>query len=268
MNNTASYQCYPLQLLWQNINQGKHFSLAGATLLHIAIVVFLLFSWTSSMPESAETKSIQIHMFQLPKPVVTKPALPAPQVKEAAPVKAIKQNKTIEKKDFAFKRIEKPKTKVEPKQKPELKPKAKVKKEPELVQQTVQAAPVKPAVKTEPGRPIPAAATASRQQAVQATSPARTEKAFDISQYHPIDKQAPGYPRKAIRKGIEGDCTVQYTVNKLGRVDNPKVIGQCHPGFVKPSLEAARTFRYAPRLINGVAVAVPNVRNTFEYRIN
>jgi len=45
------------------------------------------------------------------------------------------------------------------------------------------------------------------------------------------------------------------------------VVGQCHPLFVKPSLAAAKRFRYQPRVVDGQAVAVANVKNTFTYKI-
>ena len=60
---------------------------------------------------------------------------------------------------------------------------------------------------------------------------------------------------------------MRYRVNASGRVEEPQVVGDCHPLFVRPSLSAARTFRYQPRLIDGHAVPVEDVRNTFHYRI-
>lgn len=91
--------------------------------------------------------------------------------------------------------------------------------------------------------------------------------AFDSRQYQPLSKEAPDYPERALDKNIEGDCSVEYTVNTQGRVENPKVLDGCHPLFIRPSLAAANTFRYQPRIVEGKAVAVPAVRNTFHYRI-
>ncbi|MCK1784394.1 TonB family protein, partial [Pseudomonas sp. TNT11] len=91
--------------------------------------------------------------------------------------------------------------------------------------------------------------------------------AFDSRQYLPLSKEAPEYPERALDKNIEGDCSVEYTVNPQGRVENPKVLDGCHPLFIRPSLAAANTFRYQPRIVEGRAVAVPAVRNTFHYRI-
>ncbi|WP_256582985.1 energy transducer TonB [Pseudomonas sp. HMWF032] len=112
-------------------------------------------------------------------------------------------------------------------------------------------------------------AAQQRQQAADAAAEqARQAQAAAASrQYLPIAKQAPTYPQRALDKGIEGECTVSYTVNAQGRVEQPEVVGACHPLFIRPSLAAAQSFRYQPRVIDGRAVAVPNVKNTFNYRI-
>ncbi|WP_163029148.1 energy transducer TonB, partial [Pseudomonas viridiflava] len=75
------------------------------------------------------------------------------------------------------------------------------------------------------------------------------------------------YPERALDKGIEGDCTVVYDVSPQGRVVNPQVQGTCHPLFMRPSVAAAETFRYQPRIVDGKPVTVSGVKNTFHYRI-
>ncbi|TBU85168.1 energy transducer TonB [Phytopseudomonas dryadis] len=108
------------------------------------------------------------------------------------------------------------------------------------------------------------AAEVERQAAAAA---ARAQAEAASRQYLPIAKQAPDYPQRALDRRIEGECTVVYTVNAQGRVEEPQVAGTCHPLFIKPSLAAAKSFRYQPRIVNGQAVAVANVKNTFSYRI-
>lgn len=103
--------------------------------------------------------------------------------------------------------------------------------------------------------------------AAAASAEENRQRLADSQQYLPISKKAPDYPRRALGQRLEGDCTVGYTVTPQGHVQAPKVIGECHPLFVRPSIEAAKAFKYQPRLINGMAVAVPNVRNTFHYKI-
>jgi protein TonB len=87
--------------------------------------------------------------------------------------------------------------------------------------------------------------------------------------YLPIVKVAPIYPQRALSRGIEGYCVVQYTVTRQGTIRDPFVIeGQCtNSMFHKPSLQAALKFKYKPRVIDGQAVEVPGVQNKFTYVI-
>jgi protein TonB len=87
--------------------------------------------------------------------------------------------------------------------------------------------------------------------------------------YLPIVKVAPIYPQRALMRGIEGYCVVQYTVTRQGTIRNPFVIeDQCSNAmFQRPSLQAALKFKYKPRVIDGQAVEVPGVRNKFTYVI-
>lgn len=96
----------------------------------------------------------------------------------------------------------------------------------------------------------------------------RARAAAQSQQYLPITKKAPDYPQRALDKGVQGDCTVSYTVDTQGRVRDPQVLDGCHPWFAQASLQAARSFRYQPRSVNGQPIEVPGVRNTFHYSID
>ena len=87
--------------------------------------------------------------------------------------------------------------------------------------------------------------------------------------YLPIVKVAPIYPQRALMRGLEGYCVVQYTVTRQGTIRDPFVIeDQCtDPLFHRASLQAAMKFKYKPRVIDGQAVEVPGVRNKFTYQI-
>jgi len=87
--------------------------------------------------------------------------------------------------------------------------------------------------------------------------------------YLPIVKVAPIYPQRALARGIEGYCVVQYTVTRQGTIRDPFVIErQCtNSMFHRPSLQAALKFKYKPRVIDGQAVEVPGVQNKFTYVI-
>jgi len=87
--------------------------------------------------------------------------------------------------------------------------------------------------------------------------------------YLPIVKVAPIYPQRALLRGIEGYCVVQYMVTRQGTIRDPFVIeDQCtNSMFQRPSLQAALKFKYKPRVIDGQAVEVPGVQNKFTYVI-
>ena len=87
--------------------------------------------------------------------------------------------------------------------------------------------------------------------------------------YLPIVKVAPIYPNRALTRGIEGYCVVQYTVTRQGTTKDPLVIeSQCTSSlFHRASLNAALKFKYKPRIMDGEAVEVPGVQNKFTYEI-
>ncbi len=87
--------------------------------------------------------------------------------------------------------------------------------------------------------------------------------------YLPIVKVAPIYPNRALTRGIEGFCVVQYTVTRQGTTKDPFVIeDQCTSSlFHRASVNAALKFKYKPRIMDGEAVEVPGVQNKFTYEI-
>lgn len=86
-------------------------------------------------------------------------------------------------------------------------------------------------------------------------------------EYLPIVKVAPVYPRRALQRGITGECLVRYTVTTSGTVRDVVVLEEyCDdPLFHRPSVEAAQRFKYKPRVIDGTAVEVTEVYNMFHY---
>jgi protein TonB len=88
--------------------------------------------------------------------------------------------------------------------------------------------------------------------------------------YLPIVKVAPLYPRAAMMKGIEGTCVVRYTVTAAGTVKDVEVAeDQCDNAvFYRSSIEAAKRFKYKPRVIDGVPLEVHGVYNRFYYNFS
>lgn len=85
----------------------------------------------------------------------------------------------------------------------------------------------------------------------------------------PLNKVAPVYPQRALARGIEGFCTVTYTVTERGTTRDISVVdGECSNRlFQRASIEAARKFKYKPRVRGGKAVATSGVRNRFEFNL-
>lgn len=87
--------------------------------------------------------------------------------------------------------------------------------------------------------------------------------------YLPIVKVAPIYPQRAASRGIEGHCTVQYTVTRQGTVRDPVIVeDDCTSSlFQRASLQAALKFKYKPRVVDGQAIEVPGVQNRFTFKL-
>ena len=228
-----------------------------AVALHVGVGAALMLGWSTEKPPVDAPRVMHTQLVMLPAaPVpapVPEPLAVTPPAPEPAAVPAVVkptvdlqvQAQKLEKAALARKRVEE--KKVEQQQQRQ----ATEQRNRELEQQRLNQERL---------------AAATPRAAAPASAPASVP-AFDSRQYQPLSKEAPDYPERAPDKQIEGDCSVEYTVNTQGRVENPKVLEGCHPLFIRPSLAAAATFRYQPRIVEGKAVAVPAVRNTFHYRI-
>lgn len=249
--------------IWRN---GLAASLAVG--LHVIVLALLVRGWVVESPPLEQPAVLRTQLVILaPTPEAPAPQAPAPEPLPvvaqpepvvAAPVPAplpVKpaidpqvQAQKLQQAALARKRVEENKRDLEAQQQRERlesQNRAREAEQQRLVQQQAEQARL--------------SAERARQQAAQA--------AVDSRQYLPLSKEAPDYPQRALDKNLQGDCTVEYTVNPQGKVENPKVLDGCHPMFMRPSLAAAETFRYQPRMIDGRAVSVPAVRNTFHYRI-
>ncbi|KRP80842.1 energy transducer TonB [Pseudomonas lactis] len=229
----------------------KSLAASLAVALHGAVAVALMLGWSTERPGVDAPRVMHTQLVVLPAPAPAPAPIPEP-VAAALPEPVVipvptkptvdpqVQAQKLEKAALARKRVEEKKLEQQQRMATEQRNR-------ELEQQRLSQA---------------RAASEKARAPVPAPTPA-----FDSRQYQPLSKAAPDYPERALDKNIEGDCSVEYTVNTQGHVENPKVLDGCHPLFIRPSLAAANTFRYQPRIVDGKAVAVPAVRNTFHYRI-
>lgn len=84
----------------------------------------------------------------------------------------------------------------------------------------------------------------------------------------PLVNIQPTYPTRAAQRGIEGWCQVAFTVTETGGVRDVQVVDAEPRGmFDSASIRAAERFRFQPRVVNGVAVEVPNVQYVFRFQL-
>ncbi|MEW9048842.1 MAG: energy transducer TonB [Stutzerimonas stutzeri] len=251
------------------LTQRRWTGAAGAALttlgLHAGLFVLLLTSWTPTMDAPVATQVMQTQLISLPPPV---PVLPEPPV--AKPVEAppppvqVEAPPQVEQADLAFKRAERERE-AEQQRKQQLERRRQEQRRRDEQQRRERERLAEQARLDAQRRQAEAEAAARAEAAERARQAAAAEAAS--RQYLPIAKKPPVYPQRALDAGLQGACTVSYTVDVQGRVRSPKVVGDCHPLFIRPSLIAAQSFRYQPRIVDGRAVEVPNVQNTFHYRI-
>lgn len=84
--------------------------------------------------------------------------------------------------------------------------------------------------------------------------------------YLPIVRVAPVYPSRALSRGLEGFVDMSFTVTATGSVKDPIVLQSTSSLFERAATRAVLKFKYKPRVVDGVAVAVSGVKTriTFE----
>lgn len=254
----------------------SHASAAVVTVaLHAAVFGLLLHGWTPELSSPATTHVLKTQLVSLPapQPVVESPAelAPVPEPVEAVVEEVIEEpqvdprieQQRLEQAELAFKRAEQERLAEEARvqEQQHLRERQREKREREH-QERIETERQQREAREAQQREHAAQAAAAAERARQAEAAAAASR-----QYLPIAKDAPAYPSRALEKGVEGSCTVSYSVNPQGRIENPKALDDCHPLFIRPSLTAAKSFRYQPRIVDGRAVTVPEVKNTFHYRI-
>lgn len=85
--------------------------------------------------------------------------------------------------------------------------------------------------------------------------------------YLPIVKVAAKYPFRALHKGLEGYCVVEYTVTSTGETRGVQIVDCPEEIFASVSLKAAEKFKYKPKVVDGEAIEVVGVRNRFTFEM-
>ncbi|MCW1938324.1 energy transducer TonB [Pseudomonas oleovorans] len=262
--STLTMDLHESRALWPAWRE--HTVALGVALALHAGLAFVLLNLSHNAPlPPAVSAVITTQLITLPAPVVQPPPPLIPEVAAAPPAplpEPVVEAPQVEQADLAFKRVEQErKEKAQKLERERQQRREEEQRQEQLAREEQQRQTLLQEQQLAQARQ----AEADRQAAAAAAAKAEAEAAS--RQYLPIAKQAPDYPQRALDRKIEGECTVAYRVSAQGRVEDPQVVGECHPLFVKPSLAAAKTFRYQPRVVNGQAVAVASVKNTFSYKI-
>ncbi len=85
--------------------------------------------------------------------------------------------------------------------------------------------------------------------------------------YLPIVKVAPIYPRRAMTRGVEGNCLIEFTVTKLGTVRDAVAVECSSTLFQRASVNAVLKFKYKPRVVDGNPIEVPGVQHVITYKL-
>lgn len=70
-----------------------------------------------------------------------------------------------------------------------------------------------------------------------------------------VSQTPPFYPQMAKMAKVQGPVVLQVVVSKEGRVENLRVLSG-HPMLVQSALDAVKTWRYKPYLLNGEPVEI------------
>jgi protein TonB len=82
----------------------------------------------------------------------------------------------------------------------------------------------------------------------------------------PLVRIAPEYPRRALRRGIEGWVQVQFTITPTGAVTDPKVVAADPPElFDEAAIRSILRWRYNPKIEDGVAVERVGVQTVIRF---
>ena len=90
---------------------------------------------------------------------------------------------------------------------------------------------------------------------------------FTDSIFIVLVKPNPQYPVSMSEKGIEGYVRVKYTVTALGNTEDVLAVESSHRGFERNAVKAVEKFKFKPQIEDGKAIAVMNVYNIIEFKL-
>ena len=87
-------------------------------------------------------------------------------------------------------------------------------------------------------------------------------------EHSPIVAAQPEYPARAVKRGIEGFVTLEFTLTEKGTVKDPVVIESNPPGiFDRSAIQALLKFEYQPKVVDGKPTQVEGVKHKIVYEL-
>ena len=96
--------------------------------------------------------------------------------------------------------------------------------------------------------------------AVKAAAPKKLSISSGVMAGNLLDKTMPQYPAIAKAARIQGTVVLQATISKAGGIENLRVVSG-PPMLQQAALDAVRSWRYKPYLLNGDPVEVETTVN-------
>jgi TonB family protein len=85
------------------------------------------------------------------------------------------------------------------------------------------------------------------------------------SEYVMMIRVPPEYPRGALERKLDGDVTLEYTIDKRGSVKDVRAVRSSDPQFEAPAIAAASQWKYLPRVTAGKRVEVHGVNTVIRF---
>lgn len=94
-------------------------------------------------------------------------------------------------------------------------------------------------------------------------------QAPDTGEWLPVVKVAPRYPQAALERQLEGDVTIEFTVNEQGGTEDLEVVESSSSLFEQAALDAVAKYKYANFDSDGAPVSLPRsgVRTSIRFEL-
>lgn len=90
----------------------------------------------------------------------------------------------------------------------------------------------------------------------------------DTQEPSPLYRINPEYPIEMAAKGKSGFVTLKFTITDIGTIDDIEVLEYKGKSFVKPAKKALSKWRYAPKFVDGKAIAAKNQTVQLDFTIS